>query len=404
MPDSHEHTLCILGMGYIGLPTATILATRGYRVVGVDTDPAVVESLNAGRTHFIEPDLDILVQAAVQTGTLTASAQPVAADIFILCVPTPVTQARGPDLSYIENATEQIAPFLKPGDLVVLESTSPPGTTEQIASHVERLTGLTREQVHFAHAPERVLPGRILREVVENDRIIGGINDASTRAAADFYKTFVTGELLLCSSRMAEMAKLVENASRDVQIAFANELSMVCDTLDLNARELIDLANRHPRVNVLQPGCGVGGHCIAVDPWFIVHQCPGQTPLIQAARAVNDAKPRHVVEQVTQAAARFRAPKIALLGLTYKPDIDDLRESPALWIARELSRQQAGELLIVEPNLRAVDGLSLCDLDSAVAQADIVVFLVAHRPFKAVAPQVLASKVVVDTCGVTHRS
>ncbi|MFI4862259.1 MAG: UDP-N-acetyl-D-mannosamine dehydrogenase [Phycisphaerales bacterium JB063] len=403
MPDPHEHTLCILGMGYIGLPTATILATRGYRVLGVDTDPAVVESINAGRTHFIEPDLDILVQAAVQTGTLKASAQPTAAEVFILCVPTPVTQQRGPDLSYIENATAQIAPHLKSGDLVVLESTSPPGTTEQIAKHVEQLTGLTSEQVHFAHAPERVLPGRILREVVENDRIIGGINGASTDAAAAFYKTFVTGELLLCSSRMAEMAKLVENASRDVQIAFANELSMVCDTLGLDARTLIDLANRHPRVNVLQPGCGVGGHCIAVDPWFIVHQCPDQTPLIQAARAVNDAKPRHVVEQVKHAAARFREPKIALLGLAYKPDIDDLRESPALWIARELSRQEAGELLIVEPNLDAVDGLVLCDFETAVAQADIVVFLVAHRPFKQVAPETLAAKVVIDTCGVTHR-
>lgn len=402
MSHAADHTICVLGMGYIGLPTAAVLATRGYHVRGVDTNPAVVDSINAGRTHFIEPDLDILVHAAVQTGHLKAYADPAPSDIYIMCVPTPVTRERGPDLAHIESATRRLASVVRPGNLVVLESTSPPGTTEKIAAQVNALAGLEPGAVSFAHAPERVLPGKILREVVENDRIIGGVDDASTRSAAAFYRTFVTGELLLCHSRMAEMAKLVENASRDVQIAFANELSMVCDTMGLNVRELIGLANRHPRVNVLQPGCGVGGHCIAVDPWFLVHQCPELTPLIRTARAVNDAKPAHVVRQVLAHAERFKSPTIALMGLTYKPDIDDLRESPALWIARELARADAGELRVVEPNLKTVEGLSLSDCDPAIASADIVVFLVAHASFRAIDPAQLMGKVVVDTCGVMH--
>lgn len=402
MAPEKPSKICVVGLGYIGLPTAAVLASRGYTVHGVEVNPDAVRTINSGKAHVIEPDLDILVQAAVQTGKLKAFDAPAEADVFMLCVPTPVTEAQGPDLSYVESATRAICPHLKAGDLVILESTSPPGTTERIAEIVAEETGLTREQVCFAHAPERVLPGKILREVVENDRIIGGIDDASTEAAAAFYKTFVSGELLLCHCRMAETAKLVENASRDSQIAFANELSMVCDDLDLDVRELIDLANRHPRVNILQPGCGVGGHCIAVDPWFLVHQSPEKTRLMRTAREVNNYKPRYVVDKVLKKAERFKKPKIACLGLAYKPDIDDLRESPALEIVRELQGMDIGDLLVVEPNIEAMDGMQLYPLDEAIAQADIVVFLVPHSPFKKIGLKPLAEKIIIDTCGVMH--
>ena len=396
--------VCVVGLGYIGLPTAAVLASRGYSVHGVEVNPKAVEIINSGKAHVIEPDLDILVQAAVQTGKLKAHSEPASADVFMLCVPTPVDEAQGPDLSYVQSATKTICPFLKKGNLVILESTSPPGTTEKIAKIVEEEAGLTTDDIHFAHAPERVLPGKILREVVENDRIIGGINTASTDAAAAFYKTFVTGELLLCHCRMAETAKLVENASRDVQIAFANELSLLSDDLELDVRELIDLANRHPRVNILQPGCGVGGHCIAVDPWFLVHQSPKNTKLIRMARDVNNYKPKYVVERVLAKAERFKTPTIALLGVAYKPDIDDLRESPALEIAEDLTSKGVGNVLVVEPNVHELDGLELMAQDEALKRADIIVFLVAHSPFKAIPSAQLAEKIIIDTCGVTHRS
>ncbi len=395
--------VCVIGLGYIGLPTAAVLASRGYQVHGVEVNPKAVEIINSGKAHVIEPDLDILVQAAVQTGRLKAHGEPAESDVYMLCVPTPVDEERGPDLTYVKSATQTMCPFLKKGNLVILESTSPPGTTEMIAEIVEQETGLTPDDVHFAHAPERVLPGKILREVVENDRIIGGINSASTAAAAEFYKTFVTGELLLCHCRMAETAKLVENASRDVQIAFANELSLLSDDLDLDVRQLIDLANRHPRVNILQPGCGVGGHCIAVDPWFLVHQSPDKTRLIRTARDVNNYKPKYVVEKVLSKAERFKSPTIALLGVAYKPDIDDLRESPALEIAKDLTAKGVGSVLVVEPNVHELDGLNLSPLDEALKQADIIVFLVAHAPFKGIQPNQIAEKIIIDTCGVTHR-
>ena len=402
-PSNQERRVCVVGLGYIGLPTAAVLASRGNTVHGVEVNPKAVQIINSGKAHVIEPDLDILVQAAVQTGRLKAFAEPASADVFMLCVPTPVDEEKGPDLSYVQSATKTICPFIKKGNLVILESTSPPGTTEMIAKSVEEETNLTHDDIHFAHAPERVLPGKILREVVENDRIIGGINDASTAAAADFYKTFVTGELLLCHCRMAETAKLVENASRDVQIAFANELSLLSDDLELDVRQLIDLANRHPRVNILQPGCGVGGHCIAVDPWFLVHQSPANTKLIRMARDVNNYKPKYVVQKVLAKAERFKNPTIALLGVAYKPDIDDLRESPALEIAKELSGQDSAEVLVVEPNVHELEGMNLTPLDDALKRADIVVFLVAHSPFKAVQANQLAEKIIIDTCGVTHR-
>ncbi len=394
-----DKTICVIGLGYIGLPTGAVLASRGYNVHGVEVDPKAVEIINSGKAHVIEPDLDLLVQASVQTGKLKAHSAPAEADIFMICVPTPVSEAKGPDLSYVRSATETICPFLRKGNLVILESTSPPGTTEMIAEIVREKTVLTGGDLHFAHAPERVLPGRILRELVENDRIIGGINEASTEAAAEFFRTFVTGELLLCHCRMAETAKLVENSFRDVNIALANELSMICDDLQLDVRELIRIASRHPRVNILQPGCGVGGHCIAVDPWFLIHECPDKTTLIRAAREVNNRKPEYIIEKVRARAERFKHPTIACFGLSYKPDIDDLRESPALKITRALIEQPVGEILVVEPNISDVEGMTLVSIDEAIKRADILVMLVAHSSFKKIQHQNLAEKIIIDTCG-----
>lgn len=400
MPANFDKSICIMGLGYIGLPTGAVLASRGYNVHGVDVNPKAVETINSGRAHVIEPDLDILVRAAVQTGKLKAALDPIEADIFMLCVPTPFKgDDHEPDLAYVRMATETICPLLKEGNLVILESTSPPGTTEIIAQIVEEKTGMRSPQIHFAHAPERVLPGKILREVVENDRIIGGIDDASTDVAAEFYQTFVTGEIHLTDCRTAETAKLVENAFRDVNIAFANELSLMADSLDLDVWRLIELANKHPRVNILQPGPGVGGHCIAVDPWFLVNRAPEVTKLIKTARNVNEGKPQWVVERVKQRADRFKNPKIACLGLAYKPDIDDLRESPAVVIASELQKQVEGEVMVVEPNIAEHDQFNLCGLEEALKTADIVVVLVAHRQFKKMSRGLIAEKIVIDTCG-----
>lgn len=392
--------ICIVGLGYIGLPTAAVLASRGYSVHGVEIDPRAAEIINSGRAHIVEPELDILVRAAVQTGRLTAHDKPAKSDVFMLCVPTPLTDAQQPDLSYVRSATRSICPFLAAGNLIILESTSPPGTTEMLATIVEQETGMKPGDVHFAHAPERVLPGKILREVVENDRIIGGIDAASTAACAEFYGTFVAGKLLQTSARMAETAKLVENAFRDVNIAFANELSLMADSLELDVWELIRLANHHPRVNILTPGPGVGGHCIAVDPWFLVQAAPEQTSLMRQAREVNNHKPRWVVERIKRRAERLRKPRIACLGLAYKPDIDDLRESPALEIARELAAIDGVELRVVEPNLGEHPEFELHSLEQALDGADIVVALVGHGEFARVQPHELAEKVVFDVCGV----
>lgn len=389
-----------MGLGYIGLPTGAVLASRGYDVHGVDVNPKAVETINSGRAHVIEPDLDILVRAAVQTGKLKAALKPIEADIFMLCVPTPFKgDEHEPDLTYVRKATETICPLLKEGNLVILESTSPPGTTEMVAEIVREQTEMVSPRVHFAHAPERVLPGKILREVVENDRIIGGIDDASTEAAAEFYQTFVTGEIHLTDCRTAETAKLVENAFRDVNIAFANELSLLSDVLDLDVWRLIELANKHPRVNILQPGPGVGGHCIAVDPWFLVNRAPQVTRLIRTAREVNESKPHWVVERVKQRADRFKNPRIACLGLAYKPDIDDLRESPAVEIVKALQAQIEGEVLAVEPNIAEHPDFKLCGLEDALKAADIVVVLVGHRQFKKIPKSLIAEKIVIDTCG-----
>lgn len=400
MQKPSDRSICVLGLGYIGLPTAAVLGSRGYSVHGVEVDKRAAEIINSGKAHIVEPDLDILVRAVVETGKLKAHPAPAPADIFMICVPTPLGENKTPGLSYVEAATRSMAKHLRKGNLVILESTSPPGTTEMVARIVNEETGLTTADVYFAHAPERVLPGKILREVVENDRIIGGVTDAATQQAAAFYETFVSGTLHLTTARTAETCKLVENAFRDVNIAFANELSLMAERLELDVWELIRLANRHPRVNILRPGPGVGGHCIAVDPWFLVHAAPEVTRLMRTAREVNEAKPHWVIERVKAKAERFKAPRIACLGLAYKPDIDDLRESPAVEIVQELLKLEGADIRIVEPNLESHPNFRLQDLDTALDGADIVVLLVSHKGFSKIKPAQLSEKVVIDTCGV----
>jgi UDP-N-acetyl-D-mannosaminuronic acid dehydrogenase len=396
-----EQRICVVGLGYIGLPTASLLATKGYRVHGVDVSERVVGTINEGRIHIVEPDLDILVRAAVASGNLKAATVPAEADVFVIAVPTPFTEGHAPDLTYVEAATRAITPFVAAGNLVILESTSPVGTTERVAELLFAARPELRGAVHVAHCPERVLPGQILRELVDNDRVVGGVDRASTERAATFYRRFVRGEVVETSSRTAELCKLVENSFRDVNIAFANELSVICHGLGVNVWEVIALANRHPRVNILQPGPGVGGHCIAVDPWFIVHTAPDAARLIRTAREINDAKTDWVVERVLEKAHRFRDPVVACLGLAYKPDVDDLRESPALRIYERLQAALgADQVLAVEPNLASTADRPLVGLDEALARADVVVALVAHRPFRFVDPELLKTRIVIDTCGV----
>ncbi|MBI1179987.1 MAG: UDP-N-acetyl-D-mannosamine dehydrogenase [Alphaproteobacteria bacterium] len=409
-----DKTVCVVGLGYIGLPTASLLATRGYRVLGVDNDRRVVEAVQAGSLHFHEPDLDILVASAVGSGQLTAACEPAAADIFIIAVPTPFADGHAPDMSYVEAATRALAPHLQPGNLLILESTSPVGATEQVAGWLAQERpdlgpDVTRgsKRIHLAHSPERVLPGRVLQELVINDRIVGGIDPESAEAGAEFYRTFTAGTVFTTKARTAELSKLAENAFRDVNIAYANELSLICERLGVNVWELIQLANRHPRVNILQPGPGVGGHCIAVDPWFIVHSAPEQSRLIRTAREVNDGKPRWVIDQVKQAAERFKDPVIACLGLAFKANIDDLRESPALAITEALAREGAGDILAVEPYVRecpkrlaGLAKLRFAGVEEALEKADIVLLLVDHDRFRTIDRQRLARKVLIDTRGL----
>jgi len=394
--------ICVVGLGYIGLPTASLLATKGFDVHGVDVNADVVQTINDGRIHIVEPGLDILVRSAVNSGNLSADLKPEQADVFVIAVPTPFRDGHQPDLTYVMSATDTIAPYLRPGNIVILESTSPAGTTERIASRIAELRPeLTGDQRLFvAHCPERVLPGQILRELVENDRVVGGVDPVSTQRAVAFYEKFVSGQVLSTDARTAELCKLVENSYRDVNIAFANELSLVAHELDVDVWELIRLANRHPRVNILQPGPGVGGHCLAVDPWFIVSGAPEQATLIRTGREVNEKKTEWVVSHVQARAARFRAPVIACLGLSYKPDIDDVRESPALDIAKALTQSVEGTVLCVDPHVEPVDGLTHAELDDALSRADIVVALVAHRAFKQLDRTKLHERVLIDTCGV----
>ncbi|MCG5548920.1 UDP-N-acetyl-D-mannosamine dehydrogenase [Halorhodospira halochloris] len=400
-------TVNVLGLGYIGLPTASLLATRGYQVHGVDVSPEVVATINQGDIHIVEPELDVLVRSAVHSGQLTAATEPAAADVFLIAVPTPFKDGKQPDLSYVEAATRSMAQVLEPGNLVILESTSPVGTTERVAEWIAAARpDLSPDTIHIAHCPERVLPGRIIQELVDNDRVVGGLDDASTEAAADFYRAFVSGEVLPTTARTAEMAKLTENTFRDVNIALANELSLICNRLNIDVWRLIELANRHPRVNVLQPGPGVGGHCIAVDPWFIIDSAPEQAQLIHTARTVNDAKPDHVVAQVVSRAERLRDPVIACLGLAYKPDVDDLRESPALRITESLAESGVGRILAIEPYAESIPnrleelGAEWANLQDAMQEADILVALVAHRPFRNLSAAQVQAKMVVDACGL----
>ncbi|PJI50995.1 MAG: UDP-N-acetyl-D-mannosamine dehydrogenase [Pseudomonas sp.] len=408
----HYQTISVVGLGYIGLPTAAVFASRKKRVIGIDVNQLAVETINRGEIHIVEPDLDKVVQAAVSGGYLRASITPEPADAFLVAVPTPFKGQHEPDLSYIESASRAIAPVLKKGDLVVLESTSPVGATEQMAAWLaEARPDLSFPQTHgeesdirIAHCPERVLPGQVLRELVENDRVIGGMTPKCSDAAVALYKIFVEGKCIVTNARTAEMCKLTENSFRDVNIAFANELSIICDKLDINVWELIQLANRHPRVNILQPGPGVGGHCIAVDPWFIVNKTPDQAKLIRNAREVNDKKPEWVIEKVKEAASQLGSPKIACFGLAFKANIDDLRESPALGIAKKLSEIFPGALMAVEPNIKSLpksleSKISLVDVDTALNIAEIVILLVDHDEFKTIRKDKLESLSIIDTKG-----
>lgn len=415
-------TISVVGLGYIGLPTAAVFASRKKKVIGVDVNQRAVDTINRGEIHIVEPDLDMLVHAAVTEGYLRATTKAEPADAFLIAVPTPFKGDHEPDLSYIESASKAIAPVLKKGDLVILESTSPVGATEQMAAWLaEARPDLSFPQSHgedsdirIAHCPERVLPGHVLRELVQNDRVIGGMTAKCSEAAVKLYKTFVEGECVITNARTAEMCKLTENSFRDVNIAFANELSIICDKLDINVWELIKLANRHPRVNILQPGPGVGGHCIAVDPWFIVSKTPEQARLIRTAREVNDSKPEWVLDKVKLAVAEFlqanpektaKEVTIACFGLAFKPDIDDLRESPAVAIAQQVVAIHPGPVLAVEPNIEELPSklagkLGLSNIETALAEADVVVLLVDHKDFKEIPASILASHRVVDTRGV----
>jgi len=406
-------TISMIGLGYIGLPTAAVLASRGIDVIGVDVNESAVNTINEGRIHIVEPELDVLVRGAVAAGKLKAvlSAEP--ADAFMIAVPTPFKAEHEPDLSYVRASMCSIAPVLKKGDLIVLESTSPVGTTEKMSEWLaQERTDLSfphdageHADIQLAYCPERVLPGKVVKELVENDRVVGGLTEKCARRAVALYKLFVDGECIVTDARTAEMAKLTENSFRDVNIAFANELSIICDNLQINVWELIKLSNRHPRVNILNPGPGVGGHCIAVDPWFIVSSDPENAKIIRTAREVNDGKPDYVVEQVRKAASRFKAPVIACLGLSFKADIDDLRESPAVAIVEALADERAGEILVVEPNVDVLPKTlekkaKQADLDVALAQADIVLLLVDHNEFKRMDKGILNGKVAIDTRGI----
>ena len=391
----------VIGLGYIGLPTAAILASRGFNVTGVEISATAIATINEGRAHIVEPDLDMLVQAAVSTGKLKAETHPSESDVFIICVPTPLDGSNRADLQYVMDATKQVATVIKSGNMVVLESTSPPGTTERIANSLREQTGLDETEIHVAHAPERVLPGHIIREVIENDRIVGGVTPEATKAVQGFYEHFVRGKVFTTDSRTAETVKLVENAYRDVNIGFANEISLIADQLGIDVWRLISLANKHPRVNILRPGTGVGGHCIAVDPWFLVHSAPEDTRLIRTAREVNDSKPMQVAKKILDKAARFSSPKVACLGLSYKPNVDDLRESPAVEVCQHLASHPSGiDLIVVEPFVASHAEFELADLQSALQQADIVAFLVAHDEFRGVPQTILEEKVVIDACGI----
>lgn len=394
-----------MGLGYIGLPTAIIAAKEGgVDIVGVDINPSVVEQTNAGHLHIIEPGMEKMLQEVVKSGKLHASVSPEESDAYFMVVPTPFKGNHEPDVSYVEAATRAVIPFLKEGDLYVIESTSPVGTTEQMAKIIFNERPELKDKIFIAYCPERVLPGNVIFELVHNDRVIGGLDEASTKKAQEFYSQFVKGTLHPSNARTAEMCKLTENSSRDVQIAFANELSLICDKAGINVWDLINLANKHPRVNILQPGCGVGGHCIAVDPYFITADFPAESKLIAAAREINNYKAFWCAEKVKNAMLEFelkhhRKPIVAMMGLAFKPDIDDLRESPAKQIVSKVMQScNNADILVVEPNVKSHNVFKLTDYKEAYDKADIIVFLTAHKPFKSLPWS--EDKVILDFCGI----
>lgn len=395
---------CFMGLGYIGLPTAIIAAKSGIDVVGVDINKKVVEQTNAGRLHIVEPGMEDLLQEVIKNGKFKATSQPEECDAYFIVVPTPFKGEHQPDISYVENATRMVLPLLKSGDLYVIESTSPVGTTELMAELIFQERPELKGKIHIAYCPERVLPGNVIYELVNNDRVIGGIDEASTSHAIEFYSQFVTGMLHRSNARTAELCKLTENSSRDVQIAFANELSMICEQAGINVWDLIELANKHPRVNILQPGCGVGGHCIAVDPYFITAAYPKEARIIAQAREINNYKAQWCAEKVKNAMLEFelnnhRKPIVAMMGLAFKPNIDDLRESPAKRITTEVMQSKNNaDFLVVEPNIKEHNVFKLTQYKEAYEKADIVVFLTAHDEFKQL--EWREDKVILDFCGI----
>lgn len=397
---------CFMGLGYIGLPTAIIAAKHGIQVHGVDINPKVVEKTNQGILHIIEPGMEELLQEVIANGKFHAATTPIESDAYFMVVPTPFKGDHQPDVSYVEAATRAVLPLLKEGDLYVIESTSPVGTTEMMANLIFTERPELKDKIYIAYCPERVLPGNVIYELVHNDRVIGGINTESTEKAIEFYSQFVTGQLHKTNSKTAEMCKLTENSSRDVQIAFANELSFICDKAGINVWELINLANKHPRVNILWPGCGVGGHCIAVDPYFITSEFPMESRMIGTARQVNNYKAFWCAEKVQNEMLRFelnngRKPSVAMMGLAFKPDIDDLRESPAKHIvAKVMQSCNNADIMVVEPNVESHNVYKLTDYKEAFEKADIVVYLVAHTPFKALPKD--SNKIILDFCGVVR--
>jgi UDP-N-acetyl-D-mannosaminuronic acid dehydrogenase len=413
--NSCELKICIVGLGYIGLPTASVLAAKGIKVLGCDINRDIVNTINEGKIHIIEPELETIVRSVVASGCLKAACSPQLADVFIITVPTPINETdHSPDISFVEAATQSIAEYLQPENLLILESTSPVGTTEKMCQWISQyrpdLFENSKPKFHVAYCPERVLPGYIIKEIVENDRIVGGIDVTSAQRARDFYKLFVKGNIFITNARTAEMSKLVENSFRDVNIAFANELSLICEDLNINVWELIELANRHPRVNILKPGPGVGGHCIAVDPWFIVSAAPEKAKLIKCARQVNNNKPHHVIAKIETLARKFIKPKIGCLGLAFKPNIDDLRESPSLFIVEQLIEKNLGELYVVEPHIDKLpahlssEKAKLVSLSHCINEADILVLLVDHNDFYQIKSDQLSKKPFVDTRGLWHET
>jgi len=398
--------VCVLGLGYIGLPTASLLANRGFQVVGVDVNPEIVKTINQGRIHIVEPGLDTVVRAAIQSGRLTAKTRPEKADVFILCVPTPIKKDNSSDLSYVQACTQSLVPLLEKGNLVILESTSPPFTVRDVLlPALAKSRWKPGKDLFVAYCPERVIPGRVIEELTGNDRVIGGINPESALKAKKIYETVVNGKIHLTDAATAEMVKLVENSFRDVNIAIANELSMICDELGINVWEVIRIANCHPRVKILRPGPGVGGHCIAVDPWFIVEKAPATARLLRTAREVNNAKVHYVARQVAKAAAQTKKknPIIACFGLTYKADTDDTRESPAIEVTHRILEGRIGKIIACDPyvqNLK-LPGVTLENrIEFAAQKADVLVFLVNHKQFAVLTPKRYSKKQIVDACGM----